>query len=166
MAFNVSNFYLNTLMKRYEYVKMRLANIPDEVVKEYKLHKNVKVTDNGFVYVEVRKGMYGLPQAGILTQQLLKTHLNQRGYYQNTIVPGIWKHKWRLVQFTLVVDNFGVKYVGKEHTQHLIDTVKTHYDLKADWKGRNTSASNSTGIILDGKSTSPYQVTPPMLWQS
>ena len=89
MAFNVSNFYLSTPMTRYKYVKMCLADIPDKVVKEYKLHEKNKVTDNDFVYVEVQKGMYGLPQAGILTQQLLKTRLNKRGYYQSTIVPGL-----------------------------------------------------------------------------
>ena len=136
MAFDVSNFYLNTPMTRYKYVKMRLADIPDEVVKEYKLQENEKVTDDGFVYVEVRKDMYGLPQAGILAQQLLETRLNERVYYRSTIVPGLWKHKWRPVQFTLVVDDFGVKYVGEEHAQHLIDTVRAHYDLEEDWKGK------------------------------
>ena len=53
MAFNVSNFYLNTPMRCYEYVKMRLANIPDKVVKVYKLHENEKVTNDGFIYVKV-----------------------------------------------------------------------------------------------------------------
>ena len=53
MAFDVSNFYLNTHMTRYEYVKMRLADIPDEVVQEYGLHENKKITADEFVYVEV-----------------------------------------------------------------------------------------------------------------
>ena len=101
MAFDVSNFYLNTPMKRFEYVKLRMSDIPDEVVKEYKLHETGKVTSDGFVYVEVRKGMYGLPQAGTLAQELLKTRLNKRGYYQSKIVPGLWQHKWRPIQFML-----------------------------------------------------------------
>ena len=144
MAFDVSNFYLNTPMQRYEYVKMRLADIPNEIVKEYRLHETGKVTADGFVYVEVRKGMYGLPQAGILAQKLLEQRLNARGYYQSKLVPGLWKHKWRPVQFTLVVDDFGVKYVGQEHAQHLIDTVRAHYDLEADWEGKKY-----IGIKLD-----------------
>ena len=48
-----------------------LLDIPDKVAKEYKLHTTGKVTSDGFVYVKVRKGMYGLPQAGTLAQELL-----------------------------------------------------------------------------------------------
>ena len=78
MTINISNFYLNTLMTRYEYVKMHLSDIPHEVIQEYKLHGSHKVTADGFVYVEVRKGMYGLPQAGILAQKLLEQRLNDK----------------------------------------------------------------------------------------
>jgi hypothetical protein len=37
------------------------------------------------------------------------------------------------VQFTLTVDDFGVKYVGKEHAHHLIAALCTHYEVKEDW---------------------------------
>ena len=50
--------------------------------------------------------MYVLPQAGILAQQLLENRLNDQGYFQNTLVPGLWKHNWRPVQCTLVVNKF------------------------------------------------------------
>ena len=60
---------------------------------------------------------------------------NNQDYFQSTLVPGLWKHRWSPVQFTLVVDNFGVKYVVEEHAQHLVDTIKGHYDIKTDWKG-------------------------------
>ncbi len=48
----------------------KLADIPEEIVEEYKLHEIV--TDDGYVYCEIRKGMYGLPQAGLIAQELLK----------------------------------------------------------------------------------------------
>ena len=35
----------------------------------------------------------------------------------------------------LVVDNFGVKYKGKEHAQHLAAALKQHYEVTTDWKG-------------------------------
>ena len=89
MTIDISNFYLNTPMTRYKYVKMRLSDIPDEVVQEYKLHESGKAMADGFVYVEVRKGMYGLPQAGILAQQLLERRLNKKEYFQSTLVPGL-----------------------------------------------------------------------------
>ena len=37
--------------------------------------------------------------------------------------------------FTLVVDDFGVKYVGKEHADHLVTSLKTKYKLVEDWDG-------------------------------
>ena len=57
--------------------------------------------------------MYGLPQAGLLANELLEKRLNEAGYRQSKLklVPGLWKHDWRPIQFTLVVDDFGVKYV-------------------------------------------------------
>ena len=37
MTIDISNFYLNTPMKRYEYVRLNIKDIPDEVIEEYKL---------------------------------------------------------------------------------------------------------------------------------
>jgi hypothetical protein len=50
-------------------------------------------------------------------------------------MPGLWQHKTRPILFTLVVDNFGVKYVGKEHVDHLIWCIKQKYELTKDWMG-------------------------------
>jgi hypothetical protein len=81
--------------------------------------------------------MYGLPQAGILADQLLTKRLEpQEGYYQCQHTPGMWWHKWRPIMFSLVVDNFGVKYVGKEHVDHLIVSVKKHYAFSKGWHGK------------------------------
>jgi hypothetical protein len=70
--------------------------------------------------------MYGLPQAGINAQELLETRLKTAGCTQSKLTPGYWKHKWQPISFTLVVDNFGVKYIGKEHVTHLISILKKH----------------------------------------
>jgi len=45
------------------------------------------------------------------------------------------RHEWRPTTFTLVVDDFGVKYVGKEHADHLVASLKTKYKLVEDWAG-------------------------------
>jgi hypothetical protein len=55
--------------------------------------------------MEIRRAMYGLPQAGILANKLLKQRLAKHGYYEVTHTPGLWKHISRPVQFTLVVDH-------------------------------------------------------------
>ncbi|KAL7524797.1 hypothetical protein ACHAXR_000721, partial [Thalassiosira sp. AJA248-18] len=121
MGIDIKNFYLNTPMERYEYLKMKIDNFPDDVIDEYNLRE--KVTPDGFLYVECRKGIYGLPQAGILAQELLKKRLETKGYPQSKTTPGFWKHDWRPISFTLVVDDFGVKYVGKEHAEHLLTAI-------------------------------------------
>jgi hypothetical protein len=54
--------------------------------------------------------MYGLPQAGIIAQELLQERLAKVGYHQIKIIPGLWTHKTRKICFTLVVDNFAIKY--------------------------------------------------------
>ena len=68
--------------------------------------------------------MYGLSQAGILARQLLEESLSKHGNVQIKITPGLWKHKRRPIFFTLVVETFGVKYQGKEHTDHLVSVLK------------------------------------------
>ncbi len=57
---------------------MKLSNIPDEVIKEYKLRE--KATKNSSIYIKAKRGMYGLPQSGLLTNKLLKKQLNKHGY--------------------------------------------------------------------------------------
>jgi hypothetical protein len=77
--------------------------------------------------------MYGLPQAGLLAIVLLEKCLNKQGYQQSKLVPGLWKHNTRPIQFTLVVDDFGVKYIRKEHAQHLKNTLEEHYKHTCNW---------------------------------
>ena len=76
MTINISNFYLNTPMDRYEYMRMKLNMFLDDFIEEYNLRD--KVEPNGFVYIKVRKGMYGLPQAGLLAQNLLAKRLKSQ----------------------------------------------------------------------------------------
>ena len=79
--------------------------------------------------------MYGLPQSGLLANELLEEQLNKHGYQQRKLVPGLWKHKWQPIQFTLVVDDLGIKYVGKEHALHLKQTLKENYKVTTEWDG-------------------------------
>jgi hypothetical protein len=107
---DLKDFYLNTPMARLEFIRMKLAELPKEFTRIYKLHDLVNA--NGFVSIKIQKGMYGLPQAGILAQELLEKRLNKHGYCQSPITPGLWRHNFFLISFTLCIDNFGIKYVG------------------------------------------------------
>jgi hypothetical protein len=131
-----------TPLHRPKFIHVKLSNIPDEVIEEYKLRE--KATNNNRVYIKAKQGLYGLLQSGLLANKLLKKRLNKHGYQQSKLVPGLWKHDTRPIQFTLVVDDFGVKYKGKEHAQHLKNTLKEHYKLTCDWTG-----TRYIGITLD-----------------
>ena len=142
MTMDISNFYLMTPLKRPEYIRINIKEIPDEIISEYNLREIA--LPNGSVHIVANRGMYGLPQSGLLANELLEKRLNKRGYRQSKIVPGLWKHKWRPVQFTLVVDGFGVKYVGEEHAQHLKNTREENYTVTTEWDG-----TRYIGITLD-----------------
>ncbi len=81
MTMDIKNFYLNTPMARYEYMRLRIADMPNGVIKHYNL-TNLATTD-GYVYCKIQKGIYGLPQAGIIAQKLLEKRLQQHGYCQS-----------------------------------------------------------------------------------
>ena len=69
MCLDIHNFYLGTPMDHYEYMKMPLAHIPQEIIDEYDL--NQLVHSNGHIYIEIWRGMYSISQTGILANQLL-----------------------------------------------------------------------------------------------
>ena len=142
MTIDIKDFYLMTPMERYEYFSMKIDVFPDDIIEEYNLRS--MVDDRGFVHCEVKRGMYGLPQAGILAQQQLSKRLNKAGYFQSDTTPGFWKHEWRPISFALVVDDFGVKYVGKENADHLISVLQEDYIIDTDWEG-----TRFIGLTLD-----------------
>ena len=69
MTIDIKDFYLMTPMDCFEYFRMKLELFPQDIIKEYGLRD--KVDADGNVFCEVRRGMYGLPQAGIIAQELL-----------------------------------------------------------------------------------------------
>jgi hypothetical protein len=89
---------------------------------------------DGWFYIEIRKGMYGLKQAGLLVNQLLQKRLAPFGYYPTRHTPGIWLHKTLPIAFLLIVDDFAVKYVGKHHADNLRNPLLQSYELTTDWE--------------------------------
>jgi hypothetical protein len=132
-AFDIKNFYYGTPMSRYEYMKLHVSKIPAEILTKYKL-PSIATTD-GWIYMEIRKGMPGLKQAGCIANDRLKTHLAKFGYRPVRLTPSLWTHDTRPVDFSLVVDNFGVKYAGHEHAMHLLSTLRQLYTVTKDWAG-------------------------------
>ena len=67
MTMDMKNFFLNTPLKRYKYLRIKLDNFPQDVIEQYKL--TALATPDGYVCIEVWKGTYRLPQAGFLAQE-------------------------------------------------------------------------------------------------
>jgi hypothetical protein len=131
-AFDIKDFYLNTNMERYEYMRIPVNQIPQEIFELYNLQELVH---NGGVYVEIRKGMYGLPQAGKLANDELVPHLAQHGYHQSKHIPGLFTHETRPTVFCLVVDDFGIKYLTEDDAQHLQSCLESKYKITTDYEG-------------------------------
>ena len=134
MCLDIKLFYLSADLEYYEYMKMW-------IIDQYHLLQHAK---DGMVHIEMRKAVYGLPQAGILANKKLCRMLEPHGYHEHDNTPGLWSHKTRPISFTLVVDDFGVKFVRHKHADHLIRCPQTTYKLTEDWTG-----SLYCGITLD-----------------
>jgi hypothetical protein len=151
MTMDIKDFYLNTPMARYKYMQLKILGMPDDVIEHYKLRDIV--TPDGHIYCEIQKGMYGLLQAGIIARELLADCLRQHGHMQSGTTPGLWSHKMRPIQFSLIVDDFGVKYLGKENALHLLNTIQKYYKCSCNWDGKNTADLPSSGTMRAKKCT-------------
>ena len=78
MTMDISNFHLMPPLKRPESIRISINYIPEEIINKYKLRDIMY--DKGSIHIQSNRGMYGLPQAGLLANELLEKRLNKRGY--------------------------------------------------------------------------------------
>ena len=115
--------------------------IPQDIIDNYNLmDKQTK----GFLYVRAEKGMYGLVQAGIISNTALKGNLRPFGYEHVPITLLLWWHNKNKITFTLVVNGFGIRYQRREDDQHFINSLEDKYEVMQDW-----TRSLSSGITLN-----------------
>ena len=81
---NIKNMYYGTPMSTYEYMRIRYDEIPKEIIQQYTLHN---LQHKGWVYLEIRKFMPGLKQAGKIANDRLTRHLAQYGYRHTPRTP-------------------------------------------------------------------------------
>jgi hypothetical protein len=106
---DINSFYLNTPLGRFEYMVINLSSLPQETINKYDL---IKLSQDWKVYIEIQKGMYGLPQAGILANKLSRRNLAKDGYQQTQHTHSLWTHDTFPISFLLVVDDFEVKLMS------------------------------------------------------
>ena len=131
-AIEIFNFYIHNDLDDYQYLRFEIKMIPQEIIDEYNLETIIH-TDR-CCYVEVRKVCYGLCEAGYITNVELKRILGFEGYVPSKYTPGLFTNKTRDIVFSLVVDDFGVRYIKREDTEHLLKTIQNRYPVKIDWE--------------------------------
>ena len=78
MCLDIKNFYLTAALDYFEYMKIPLVLFPEWIKTQYNLNTHAK---DDFVFLEIRQAAWGLPQAGILANKLLRKRLKPHGYY-------------------------------------------------------------------------------------
>jgi hypothetical protein len=117
LVIDIHSFYLKTPLRRFKYMVINFSSLPQETIEKYDL---IELSQDRKVYIEIQKGMYGLPQAGIIANELLQRNIARDGNRPTQHTHGLWTHDTHPISFSLVVDHFGVKYVGREHAEHLM----------------------------------------------
>jgi hypothetical protein len=120
LVIDINIFYLNTPLERFEYMVINLSSLSQETIEKHNL---LNLSQDGKVYIEIQKGMYGLPQAGILANELLQRNLAKDGYRPTQHTHGLWTHDTHPISFSLVVDDFGRKIIASQATGMEVHTV-------------------------------------------
>ena len=80
--------------------------------------------------------MYGLSQAGRISYDSLVQHLSPYGYHPSNKTPGLWTHDSHPINFTLVVNDFGVKCLVNEHALHVKTALEHNKKVTTEWEGK------------------------------
>jgi hypothetical protein len=111
---DICDYYLlGTPMDTTEFMRVPVKYISEAIMLKHQLaglvHNNaviMQLNKKEFMVLNRRDGSPKRPVA----------HLAERGYEQTEHTPCIFKHITNSVTFTLVVDDFGVKYIRQEQT--------------------------------------------------
>ena len=114
-------------------MKLTLNIIPEEIIQKYNLGK---LAHKGFVYMEIQKGVYGLPHAGKISNDDLRCIQPSLDTSQHPSPQVHGGTKLPPLQFSLVVDYYGIKYEIQEDITHLPNEFKTIYNISEDWDGK------------------------------
>ena len=68
--------------------------------------------------------------------------LKAESYNEDASILGLWRHKWHPIKFCLIMDNFGVEYVGIKHFIHLLNLLKKYHGGKFNMSGDKFAGIN------------------------
>ena len=136
-------FYLATPMDWSEYAKIKVNDILTKFSDEYNLHA---VTHNGWVYFEIVRGCYGIPQSGKVPKKLPCTRLNKAGNYEYETIPGLWRHTWCPIQLNLSLMILELNMWGENMSTNSAKSSKNM--MKSQKTGKEKISKHWTGMEL------------------
>jgi hypothetical protein len=156
---DLKDFFLQSTMKIFQYMRIHRRYLPQEIINEYTLTDDY-FDAKGFVYVEICKGMYGLKEAAILAYEQLRDHLAIYGYApvprrQPHQVSGVTTH---VVPRSLLPSTTSASNISPKPTQITFSPL-SHPNTPSLSIGAvpATSAFTLTGLTRTVTSTFPCQ---------
>ena len=130
MTMDITDMYLHSDLPtdQWEYMVISLKDIPQEIISEFNLADFVAPGDNK-IYLEVVKALYGMKQAGYIANLDVVEHLTKHGYTSQMSTPCLFRHHTDDVEFTLVTDDFGVRYGNKAAADNLLAVMSSKYPM-------------------------------------
>ena len=116
LTLDIKDFYLGTPVDRPEFLRIPTKYIPEQIISANNLKPFLH---NQHILLKVNKGIYGLPQAGLLTQKGLIKHLAQHSYHQ-TDATCLFRDQSNGTDFSLGVDDFGRRQPSYHNTTTFI----------------------------------------------
>ena len=104
-------------------MRIPLKITPQKIIDTYDL--KAMVDKQGWIYMRIKKGNYGLKQAGIIADQELVKHMAPFGYHPVKHTPGLWLYDSKKTRFILVVDDFYVQYCSTEDASHFLNALRS-----------------------------------------
>lgn len=132
-SMDLKDMFLHTPMKDPEYMKISIKYFFEDIQQNYNLYN---IVQNDFIYIKIRKGMYGLKQVTVLAYIHLSKFLKDAIYYPIVGTLGLWAHKTRKTIFCLCIDDFGVNFFKNEDLNYLQKTIKQQYTCIVDQSGK------------------------------
>ena len=85
---DIKIFYLNNILPDPEFMRIPLKIFPQEIIYAYNLTE--LVDDQGWIYMRIKKVIYGLEQVSIIANEELVKHMAPFGYHPVQHTPFPW----------------------------------------------------------------------------
>ena len=127
---DVKMMHLESLLKDPQHMRFKLSQIPDDFQRQCNLH--ALADGQGHVHAQIDGALCGLAEAGRIANQDMADHLAKFGHHECKFTPGLFTHESRPIQFTLIADDFAVKWVNRSDFDHPLHSLETKHTMTCD----------------------------------